>query len=112
MYNVEFYKLKLKIVFFGSPLETNASIGARHVINELIAVFADEGFFMVARDVMPSDAVIVDVVEDTHAGFVSSVDVKFSVIWLPDFLVSRRAPRVVAESVGGLVGRCHLPAGC
>lgn len=67
---------------------------------------------MIARDIMPSDAIIVDVIKHAHAGFVSTVDVKLGIIRLTDFLVSRRAPRVVSKAIRNLVSRSHLPASC
>ena len=43
---------------------------------------------MVARNVMPADAVVVDVVEDAQTRFVGAVDIEFGVVRLSDLLVS------------------------
>lgn len=65
---------------------------------------------MVARDVVPSDAVVVDVVQDGHAGLVGAVDVILGVVRLSGLLVARLRPRVEGPAVRCLVGRCHLLA--
>lgn len=44
---------------------------------------------MVASDVVPSDAVVVDVVEDAEAGLVGAVDVELGVVGLTLLLVAR-----------------------
>ncbi len=55
-------------------------------LEELVWVLADEGFGVVAGDVVPLDAVVVDIVEDAHAGLHASVDVKLGVVRLGDVL--------------------------
>lgn len=63
---------------------------------------------MIAGNVVPSNAVIVDVVEDREARFTGSVDIEFGVVRLTLFLVSSGRPWVVVPSSWSLVGRCHL----
>lgn len=60
---------------------------------------------------MPCDAVVVDIVQNAHTGLGGSVDIKFGVVGLPDFLVAGGAPRVVSKTVRNLVGWRHLPSG-
>jgi len=52
----------------------------------LLGVFADEGLGVVAGDVVPLDAVLIDIVEESHAGFHTAVDVKLSVVRLANIL--------------------------
>lgn len=51
---------------------------------------------MVARDVVPSDAVVVDVVQHGHARFRRAVDVELGVVRLALLFVAGRGPGVVA----------------
>lgn len=92
-------------------LESDSSVGGSHVVEELIAVLADEGLLVVAGDVMPGDAVAIHVVQHGETGLVRSVDVKLCVVGLTDLLVPGLAPGIEAETVGNLVGRSHLLAG-
>ena len=72
---------------------------------------------MVAGDVVPLDAVVVDVVEEPHAGLHAAVDVELRVIGLGHVpalelrLVSGEGPGLVAPARRGGVGRGHLDAG-
>lgn len=63
---------------------------------------------MVASDIVPCDAIVVDIVQDGHAGLAGAVDVELSVVWLTLFLVSGGGPRVVTETARDLTGGCHL----
>jgi len=65
---------------------------------------------VVARDVMPGDAIVVDVVQDRHAGFVGAVDVILGVVRLPDLLMAGLRPGVKAPAVRCLVRWSHLLA--
>lgn len=65
---------------------------------------------MVARDVVPGDAVVVNVVQDGQAGLVGAVDVVFGIVRLSDLLVAGLRPRIEAPTVRRLVGGCHLLA--
>ena len=51
-------------------------------LEELVRVLADEGLGVVAGDVVPLDAVVVDVVEHTHAGLHAPVNVELGVVGL------------------------------
>lgn len=57
---------------------------------------------MVAGYVVPRDAVVVDVVENAHAGFCGLVDVEFSVVRLTLLFVASLRPGVVAPTIGDL----------
>lgn len=89
-------------------LEANTAVGAGYVVEQLLRVLADEWFLMVTRDVMPGDAVVVNIVQDGHAGLVGAVDVILGVVRLPDFLVAGLWPWIEAPTVRHLVGGCHL----
>lgn len=65
---------------------------------------------MVTRDVVPGDAVVVNIVQDGQAGLVGAVDVILGVVRLPDLLVAGLRPRIEAPAVRCLVGGCHLLA--
>lgn len=92
---------------YGS-LQPNAAIGGRDVIKQLFGIFANDGLLVVAGDVVPRDAVVVDVVEDRQARLAGLVDVELRVVGLALFLVAGGGPRVVVPAVGGLVGWRHL----
>lgn len=89
-------------------LQSDAAVRGRDVVEELLGVLADDGLFVVAGDVVPRDAVVVDVVEDGQARFARLVDVEFGVVGLTQLLVSGGGPRVVVPAVGCLVGGRHL----
>lgn len=91
-------------------LQTDAAVGAGHVVEQLLGVLADERLLVVARDIVPGDAVIVDVVQDRHAGLVGAVDVILGIVRLSCLLVAGLRPWIEAPSVRHLVGGCHLLA--
>uniref|UniRef100_A0A8D8ZYW0 Uncharacterized protein n=1 Tax=Cacopsylla melanoneura TaxID=428564 RepID=A0A8D8ZYW0_9HEMI len=66
---------------------------------------------MIASNIVPSNTVLVNVVEHRHTGFVGLVDVILSVVWLRNFLVSRLRPGVVSPALWNLVGWGHLCSG-
>lgn len=47
-----------------SDLQTNAWVRGGHIVQQLLGVFADEGLLVVACNIMPSNAIVVDVVKD------------------------------------------------
>ena len=49
-------------------LQGDGGVARADVVEELFAVLADEGLLVVAGDVVPLDAVVVEVVEDGQAG--------------------------------------------
>lgn len=91
-------------------LEANTAVSAGHVVEQLLRVLADERFLMVTCDVVPGDAVVVNVVQNGHAGLVGAVDIILGVVRLPDLLVAGLRPRIEAPTVRRLVGGCHLLA--
>ena len=73
---------------------------------------------MVASDIVPGDSILVDVVEDAHAGLDGAIDVEFSVIRLGHFdsviklgLVSGIRPGLVRPAGWGGVGGRHFDPG-
>lgn len=91
-------------------LEADAAVGAGNIVQQLLGVLADERLLVVARDVVPGDAVVVDVVQDGHAGLVGAVDVELGVVRLSDLLVAGLGPRVEGPAIRRLVRRRHLLA--
>lgn len=69
--------------------QTETGVGASNIVEKLFGVFANDRFLVVASDVVPSDAVVVDVVEDAEAGLVGAVDVELGVVGLTLLLVAR-----------------------
>lgn len=66
---------------------------------------------MVAADIVPLDAVLVDIVEDAQARFFGLVNFEFGVVWLRSLEVASGAPRLVAPTGGSLVGFGQFDAG-
>lgn len=91
-------------------LQPDAAVRGRDVVEQLLGVLADDGLLVVAGDVVPRDAVVVDVVEDRQAGLARLVDVELGVVGLALLLVSGGRPRVVVPAVGRLVRGRHLLA--
>lgn len=52
------------------PSETDPRVPGRDEVQELLAVLAHEGLHVVARHVVPLDAVVVEIVQDGQAGLV------------------------------------------
>lgn len=91
--------------------KADATVGGGHVVEEFVAVFADERFLVVAGDVVPRDSVIVDIVQHAEARLVGSVDVELCVVRLACLLVTRGRPGVVPPTTRDLVGGRHTDAG-
>ena len=87
------------------------------IFQKLLRVLADEGLGVIAGDIVPLDAVIVDVVQNSHAGLHGAVDVELRVVWLGHVvgdelgLVSGVGPGLVAPAWRGGVGGSHLDPG-
>ena len=87
------------------------------ILEELVRILADEGLAVVAGDVVPLDAVRVDVVENAHAGLGAAVDVELGVVGLGHHvsldgrLVAGGRPGLVGPAGRRRVGRRHLDAG-
>lgn len=92
-------------------LESDSSVGGCHVVEQLVAVLANEGLLVVAGHIVPGDAVAVHIVKYSEAGLGRSVDVELCVVGLADLLVPGLAPGIEAKTVGNLVRRSHLLAG-
>lgn len=80
-------------------------------VEEVIVVLAHHGLFVVAGNIVPLDAVVVDVVQHPHARLRSLVDVELGVVWLGNLGVSSLAPGLVPPAWWGLVGGGHLCVG-
>lgn len=97
-----------KITNLKRNLQPNAAIRSRDVIQKLFGILADDRFFVVASNVVPSNTVVVNIIEDGQTCFTGLVDVEFGIVGLSLLLVSSRRPRVVVPTVWWLVGRRHL----
>ena len=49
-------------------LERNLGVAGADKVKQLLAVLADEGLLVVASDIVPLDAIVVEVVQDGQAG--------------------------------------------
>ena len=73
---------------------------------------------MVASNIVPSHTILVDVVEDPHAGLHGAIDIKFSIVRLSHLdtvvelgFVTGIRPGLVRPTGRGGVGGCHLDPG-
>jgi len=92
-------------------LQLQSWVLALHPPQEGIVVLAHEGLLVVAGNVVPLDAILVQVVEDSHAGLGGPVDVELGVVGLRASSVSLVAPWLVAPAWRGGVGGRHLGVG-
>jgi len=81
------------------------------VSKKLLGVFTDDGFSVIAGDIVPLGAILVDVVEDSQAGFGRVVDGELCVVGLRGFEVTGVAPRLFDPAWWGRVGRRQLDVG-
>lgn len=88
--------------------QTDTTVGICDIIEELLGIFANERFLVVASNIMPSDAVVINVVKYRQTGLVGTIDIEFRVIRLPNFLVSSLGPRIEAPARWYLIGWCHF----
>ena len=84
-------------------LEFETGIGSGNVLEKRWRVFADDGLCVVAANVVPLDAILVDVVEDAKAGLGCLVDFKLGVVWLSFLKVTSSAPWLVSPAGGFLI---------
>lgn len=59
-----------------------AATGGAGVVEQLVRVLAHPGLFVQARDIVPFDAVAVEVVEDSHAALLASAFLVFAAVGL------------------------------
>lgn len=69
-------------------------------VEEFVAVLADDWFFVPALNVVPLDAVVVEVVEDTDTGLVLPALLLLSVVGLVYFETSSVGPITIAALLG------------
>lgn len=91
-------------------LQTDSPVGGGDIVKQLIAVLADEWFLMVARHVMPGNAIIVHIIKNCKAGFICSIDIELCIVWLANLFVPSLTPGIEAKTIGNLAGRGHLLA--
>lgn len=91
-------------------LQTNAWVCGSNVVQQFLGIFTHYGFLVVASNVVPSDTIVVHVVQHRQARFGRLVDVEFGIVWLRDLLVAGLAPWVVSPAVRDLVGSWDLLA--
>jgi hypothetical protein len=60
-------------------LETDASVAGTDEVQQFVAVLADEWFQVVARHIMPLDAIVVEVVQNGQTGFIVTLQNKHEV---------------------------------
>lgn len=98
----EFFFTYFKIVLL--LLEFETGIGSGNVLEKRWRVFADDGLCVVAANVVPLDAILVDVVEDAKAGLGCLVDFKLGVVWLRFLKVTSGAPGLISPAGRFLIG--------
>jgi len=81
------------------------------VSKKLHGVLTDYGFSVIAGNIVPQGAILVDVVEDSQAGFGRVVDGELCVVGLRGFEVTGVAPRLFDPAWWGRVGRRQLDVG-
>lgn len=97
------------LVWFGC-LKFEARVGGSDELEERGRVLADDVLGVVAANVVPDDAVLVDVVEDSQAGLGRLVDFELGVIRLGPLEVTRGAPGLAGPTGWLLVGGGELDA--
>jgi len=90
------------LVTYNILLDSKVGVGATCEGEELIGVFTHPGFDVVAGNIVPFDTIIVEVIEDGNAGFISAVLTELTVIWLG--LVSTTGGRPVTAPSDSAVG--------
>lgn len=93
-------------------LKAKSSVGACDVAQELFGIFANEGFLVITRDIVPRDTIVINVVQNRQTSFGRSVDVELCIVRLTNFLVSSLRPGIVAPTARGLVRRRYLLTVC
>lgn len=81
-----------------APLQLDASVGGLDVVEEFLGVFADERLLVVTSNVVPRNSVVVNVVQNTQAGFVGAIDVEFGIVGLSLLLVTGLTPWIVSPA--------------
>ena len=84
--------------------ELYAFISSSDVVQESVGVLTHERFGMVASDVVPHHAVLVDVVEEPEAGLLAAIDILLRVVRLGLLKVSGVGPGLVGPCGRGRVG--------
>jgi len=86
-------------------------VGSNDELEEGLVILADVWLLVVAGDVMPLDAILVEIVEHSQAGLGSLVDPELCVIRLRSLVVSSAGPRVGVPGPpgGGGVSGGDLP---
>lgn len=80
-------------------LQTDAGVSGSHKVEQFIAVFTHEGLQMMTGDVVPFDAVLIEVVQNGQTGLVVTLG-SFSVVGLRLSEATSSAP-VTGISLGG-----------
>jgi len=92
-------------------LKVEARVCLLDVLQQQVVVLTDEGLLVVASNIMPLDAILVDIIEDSQAGLTGLVDVILSVIGLGTAKVTSRGPGLGSPTWGSGVGGSHLGVG-
>lgn len=91
-------------------LQFEARVGGSDEVEQRLGVFANDGLGVVAANVVPFNAVLVDIVENTETRLGRLVDLEFGVVRLRSLKVPSGAPRLVGPSFRAGVGRSQLDA--
>lgn len=94
-----------------SLLQFDVRVGGSNVLEKRRRIFADDGLGVIASNVVPFDAVLVDVIEHAQARFLGLVDFEFSVVGLRSLKMASSAPWLITPTGGSFVGLGQFDAG-
>jgi hypothetical protein len=66
-------------------LNSDGGVGGTHVVKQIVIRLADPRLEVVASNVVPIDAILVELVEDCQAVFLASILLGLAVVWLRTF---------------------------
>lgn len=84
-----------------NALNSNIWIRVAHVLQQRIVLLADERLAMMARNVVPVNAIVVEVVQHGQAVLVGTALLQFAIVWLRLANAAICRPIVLVAIVGG-----------
>jgi hypothetical protein len=66
-------------------LDSDGGIGGTHVVKQIVVLLADPRLEVVACNIVPIDAISVELIEDCQAIFRASIFLELTVVWLRTF---------------------------
>lgn len=81
-------------------LDLDVRVCVAHVLQKGIVLFAHPRLAVVAGDVVPVDAVVIELIQHGQAVLVGAALLQFTVVWLRDAQAATLGP-IVLQTVGG-----------